>query len=397
MSISEVAFSGKILAGRLNSFHENRAYPIFDSGVIDFFDECARKLRKSENVSEFKDLLTFAFFCRGSALRQSVGAYECSTDRLGWGLSVHVAPANVPVNLAYTLLFGLLSGNKCLVRASSKNFRQLNVFYEILKSIGNEEKFAEIYDRFCIIDCDYDDPNWLALVRDADVRIVWGGDKTVTKIRQIPSQPKAVELVFPDRQSLCVLNADAIAALSEAQLHQLAIKFYNDTLLLDQSACSSPLQILWLESNSNEAQIARFWECVAWAEKELGAIGVKKYIDKLTRVGRKSDQLADLRIREYGLGVTVANGIANTMEDIRLGFYIEKKIESIQSIFDSVSNKTQTLTYFGVDPQDIKSCLMRLGCKGIDRVVPVGMALDIGFYWDGKDILRILSRRIAIS
>jgi hypothetical protein len=196
---------------------------------------------------------------------------------------------------------------------------------------------------------------------------------------------------------LCVLNADAIAALSEAQLHQLAIKFYNDTLLLDQSACSSPLQILWLESNSNEAQIARFWECVAWAEKELGAIGVKKYIDKLTRVGRKSDQLADLRIREYGLGVTVANGIANTMEDIRLGFYIEKKIESIQSIFDSVSNKTQTLTYFGVDPQDIKSCLMRLGCKGIDRVVPVGMALDIGFHWDGKDILRILSRRIAIS
>ena len=397
MSIDGHNFSGKILAGRLGSLHENKAFPVFDSGVIEFFDECARRLRKSENVSEFKDLLTFAFFCRSSALRQLSSTYDCSEERLGWGMSVHVAPANVPVNLAYTLLFGLLSGNKCLVRASSKNFRQLNVFYEVLKSIGNEDAFAEIYDRFCIVDCDYSDPMWLALVQDADARIVWGGDKTVREIRQIPSQPKAVELVFPDRQSLCVLSADAIAVMSEDQLQQLAIKFYNDTLLLDQNACSSPLQLLWLESNGNEAQIARFWECVAWAEKELGAIGVKKYIDKLTRVGRKHDKLAELRIREYGLGVTVASGTANTMEDVRLGFYIEKKIQSIESIFDFVSNKTQTLTYFGVNPQDIKSCLMRLGCKGIDRIVPVGAALDIGFHWDGKDILQILSRRIVLS
>ena len=35
--------------------------------------------------------------------------------------------------------------------------------------------------------------------------------------------------------------------------------------------------------------------------------------------------------------------------------------------------------------------------NGIDRIVPIGQALDINFYWDGYDINRILTRVIDIK
>ena len=35
--------------------------------------------------------------------------------------------------------------------------------------------------------------------------------------------------------------------------------------------------------------------------------------------------------------------------------------------------------------------------RGIDRIVPIGQALDIGFEWDGYDLNKILSRVIALK
>ena len=35
--------------------------------------------------------------------------------------------------------------------------------------------------------------------------------------------------------------------------------------------------------------------------------------------------------------------------------------------------------------------------SGVDRIVPIGTALDIGPIWDGYDIIKILSREIEIK
>jgi hypothetical protein len=34
---------------------------------------------------------------------------------------------------------------------------------------------------------------------------------------------------------------------------------------------------------------------------------------------------------------------------------------------------------------------------GVDRIVPIGTALDIGIYWDGYDLIRTLSRVILVN
>lgn len=57
-----------------------------------------------------------------------------------------------------------------------------------------------------------------------------------------------------------------------------------------------------------------------------------------------------------------------------------------------VTSQVQTLTYFGVSREELTSFVQQNRVRGIDRIVPVGEAMDIGLIWDGYDLIRTLSR-----
>ena len=60
--------------------------------------------------------------------------------RLGRGLIFHICPSNVPTNFAYSMIFGLLSGNNNIIRLPSKNFFQVKIITKFLKKrFGGEE------------------------------------------------------------------------------------------------------------------------------------------------------------------------------------------------------------------------------------------------------------------
>ena len=72
-------------------------------------------------------------------------------------------------------------------------------------------------------------------------------------------------------------------------------------------------------------------------------------------------------------------------------------ISDLNSLKNIVSNKFQTLTYFGLNKSDIINFIVKNRLSGIDRVVPIGKALDIGVFWDGYDILGSLTRIIDVE
>jgi hypothetical protein len=399
MSIANLqGFEGSCLAGGLFHLSTDKAYPVFDPVVLQFFDELSKVIRKSPDAKRFSDLQTFAFFCRRASLKRYQKHYSADQLRLGWGLSVHVAPANVPVNLAFTLLFGLLAGNKCLVRAPTQPFDQLNLLYKALNSVCQLECFSEFSGRFAVVSCDYTHSDWLEALALADTRVIWGGDDTVQEIRRIQGASKCIEVAFPDRTSFCVVDAAEIAQISQHELELLAEGFFNDTLLMDQNACSSPISIFWLNSNGHDDVVVKFWSSVAGAEHRLGPLGVKKYIDKLAAVGRLVNDKIHLSLTEFGLGVLVDTGESKyDSSEVRLGYFCEHRVDSISDLIPYITRKTQTITYFGVDPGLIADSLVAAGVLGVDRVVPIGKALDLGFIWDGKDIIKTLSRRISVQ
>jgi hypothetical protein len=74
------------------------------------------------------------------------------------------------------------------------------------------------------------------------------------------------------------------------------------------------------------------------------------------------------------------------------GYFYEYTTTNLDDIAPIVTNKFQTLTYFGLPREELASFVQRNRLSGIDRIVPVGEAMDIGLIWDGYDLIRTLSR-----
>ena len=82
----------------------------------------------NENCSSHKFLSTYSG-CK-DALK-----YYSKNILLGRGNIFHIAPSNVPMNFAYSLAFGLLSGNNNIVRIPSRNFFQVDILCKIFKKV----------------------------------------------------------------------------------------------------------------------------------------------------------------------------------------------------------------------------------------------------------------------
>ena len=62
-----------------------------------------------------------------------------------------------------------------------------------------------------------------------------------------------------------------------------------------------------------------------------------------------------------------------------------------------ISNRYQTITYFGIDADKLAENFIDASVEGIDRIVPVGNGLHLDLIWDGYDIIRMLSRIIEVK
>ena len=79
------------------------------------------------------------------------------------------------------------------------------------------------------------------------------------------------------------------------------------------------------------------------------------------------------------------------------GLFYSFELEDINSLADIVNNKYQTLTYYGVDRNILENFIIENSVTGIDRIVPVGRALDMDLVWDGYDVISYLSRIVDIK
>jgi hypothetical protein len=74
------------------------------------------------------------------------------------------------------------------------------------------------------------------------------------------------------------------------------------------------------------------------------------------------------------------------------GYFYEYVTNNLDDVAPIVTRKYQTLTRFGVEKAVLASLVERHRMTGIDRIVPVGAAMDIGLTWDGYELIRTLSR-----
>ena len=162
----------------------------------------------------------------------------------------HITPSNIPTNFAYSLIFGLLTGNSNIVKVPSNKFHEVDIICSVINLILKNKKFRKIKDRILILRYKNNDSLTREISLKCDARIIWGGDKTINSIRKFELNERAREITFSDRYSICVINLNKLPLNNISIYKKLALDFYNDTYLVDQNACSSPHLIIWYGKNN---------------------------------------------------------------------------------------------------------------------------------------------------
>ena len=370
---------------------------IFDKLIINFLSELSNNILTNNKNRKYIDLNYFGFWCRKQNLLKIYKDNFYEKNRVGVGIIYHVPPSNVPLNFAYSLSFGLLSGNINIVRLPSKNFLQINIICKIIKKLLLKKKFNLLKNKIIFIKYPSTNNKISEFISNkVDGRIIWGGDRTVNLFKNLKTRPKCVNLYFPDRYSISLVNSNKI---NRKNIDDLVKKFYDDTLTMDQMGCSSPIGVVWLGKKKDMKNL--FW-------KKLDLIIRENYDSDFEIINLKLNNLFNLAINKNininNLEKKYSSLFKFKTKDINADFkthnfgfgtFFEAKINSIREIKKLSNKKLQTLTTFGVNPEKIIKEISFINFQGIDRIVPIGRAFDMSVIWDGQDIIRRLSRIIS--
>jgi len=365
-----------------------------------FLDNLSHELKSIKNIKKFPDLMSLSFWCRLNHIEKLKTKYLLSENRLGFGLVFHITPSNIPTNFAYSLIFGLLTGNSNIVKVPSKNFEQIDIICNVIKKILEKQKNF-LKNKITIVRYNKNDEFTKNISSMCNVRVIWGGDKTINSLREFKINERAFDITFADRYSFCVIDSLKISKLNKIELKNLANKFYNDTYLVDQNACSSPHLIIWLGKKKEKAKNC-FWDNVYEVVKNKYHLTDSAAVDKYTDLCAYSSKLNNIGniINKNNLIYRIQLKSVNKENHLlrgKWGLFFEYSADNLDKIKNIINNKYQTLTYFGVDKNKIRDFIINNNLKGIDRVVPIGQSLDIGLQWDGIDIVNIMSRGINIK
>ena len=380
----------------------NKAIAPYSDIVCEFLADISISLKKKNDISNYPDLIAFSFWCRKanlSILKKKF--YQTSHIRMGRGIIFHVSPSNVPVNFAFSLCFGLLAGNSNIVRVSSKYMSQVEIICEVINALLNQPRYLALKDHISIVQYEYSDRVTSLLSSLCDARIIWGGDKTIQDIRQYPIAPRCIDIAFSDRYSISVLDSHTIEKITPQEISKLAADFYNDAYTMDQNACSSPHIVFWHGNPSLKGK-ERFWNAVyevAAIKYELTEIkAVDKYSKLLDESIRDSNIIKVVNMENLLIYVEIKELNKNLHQYRGInGLFYSFELKEINDLADIVNNKYQTLTYYGVDKKILENFIIENNVSGIDRIVPVGRALDMDIIWDGYDIISYLSRIVDIK
>lgn len=391
---------------KLGKFISNYEVTVpFNNLIIDFIDDIAQSINRDKKISTMTDIKSFGFWARRKNLVSMKENFLNGGFRSAIGLIFHVPPTNTPINLVYSLFFGLITGNANIVKVPSKFYFQSNYLIKLIEKTLKKKKYLKLksmiyFAKYSSLSNEL--TNIISL--SVDRRIIWGGDSTVKNLKKFITKPNCIDYTFPDRYSFSVVNYDKFINLSLEDSKRLVKNFFNDSYIFDQNACSSPHLIAWYSDKKiNDQNKNKFWKLLENVIKSENinypnSVIIDKYDVLISNI------ISFSNVKKYNffsknLSVIDLKSIHKNNSDQRgiWGLFYQINIKNLNEIFKISSKKYQTLTYFGFDKNFFTNFLKEKPINGIDRIVPIGRALEMSNNWDGFDFFKILTRNIDIK
>ncbi|MYN29773.1 acyl-CoA reductase [Duganella levis] len=374
----------------------------FDPALVDFVIAFGKSIlldRESRNYPELVVLGNFFRAANIARLKEALATDDGSAC-FGRGLVFHIAPSNVDSVFLYSSLLSLLCGNVNLIRISRNAGPQLSF---VLAKLAATLAQSELKGRFYVLTYEHDDAITMQISTHCHMRVVWGGDATVRKIRSLALRPTAAELCFPDRFSAAMLNADAVNALDAGALDELCGRFYNDAIWFAQQACSSPRLVAWIGgAEACTAARQRFWQAFAQLlphkdyENSPG-MAMDRFVTACLVATEPSYQETSALLFPTRILLDNTPLAAAKHYHCGNGLFYEQCFDEAPAFLRTLSDQEQTLSVFGYSAQEMAPWLGELPMRALDRITKIGQALDFGVIWDGTNLLQAFTRRISIQ
>jgi hypothetical protein len=373
----------------------------FSNEVVLFLDFFSKHLNILNNKKKFVDVQALSFFCRKKNILNLKQKYTDNSVRFGLGKLFHITPSNIPTNFAYSLIFGLISGNSNIVKIPSKKYEEIELICESINKVLKNKNFSIIRNMIAIVRYNKFDLWTKNFSMICDARLIWGGDKTIHEVKQYETKINNIDIPFSDRYSISLINSEQFLKLNDLEKKNLIKNFYNDTYSVDQNACSSPHLVLWKGSSYIKAKNL-FWNLLSQIVKQNYNPPLISSIDSYSRLIKElitnKEVFSNKRLNKSLYVVTLKKLTKKFLPKKTVwGFFFESRIKDFKEINYVANRKLQTLTYFGFSRENLKIFFKKNNLNGIDRVVPIGQALNINLIWDGYDLNRMLSREIDFS
>jgi Acyl-CoA reductase (LuxC) len=385
--------------------------PPFDPALIEVLAGLSKQILANPVLKQNVGCVALAYWLRKANLQRLKQAFDQRTAQLAdadavtatyvvpVGQVLHIAPANVDTLFVYSWALSFICGNYNIVRVSE---RQSPIVTELMGCLNQLMLEAPLLrDRNRFVTYAHQGQITAELSQWCNHRVVWGGDDTVRAIRAVPLNPHASERVFSSKFSYALLDAAAVQQLSETTLGQLAANFFNDMFVFDQMACSSPHIVFWLGDAATMAAVMPQFN--AALEREITrrdpqdvsiATAVKRFNTVAARV---IDE--DLQVdRQYRGFIALAQRQGPIRKDHSgSGILNHCHLAQIQDIVQFATCGDQTITHFGLTAAQLQELAYQVGTRGVDRLVPVGQALNFSPDWDGYNLLDDFTRRVVVQ
>ena len=385
----------QILAGTYPP--EESANKLFAPAAMDFLEELSKLFMKDPDYRQYPEIYALGFWCRRAHIEKIRSRYGGGSRR-GRGLTLHIAPSNMPTMFAYSWITSLLAGNPNVVRLSGRESEITAATLRGIEQVLSMPGFERLHRENSFVTFPRGHGALEELSLQAKARVVWGGDGTVRSICSIPKGEDCIDITFPDKYSVALLKVSEFRNIEERELKHLAHLFYNDTYGADQNACSSPRTVFWIsEKDADDTEQIRdkWWNAVAEEAKAYDLqpwMTMEKY-RMLCRNYALHEGLGPVRKWGNRLYVVPCGAYEGNLSELqaRFGLFYEREIDSIDEMIPFMEAKIQTIVSSGDDQEEIYEEIRSADCPGVDRVVAIGEALDFSTVWDRKDLVELLS------
>ncbi len=378
----------KLLLDKKNSLHQR--YP--DSGLPYIAAWC----RKS-NITQVLEN-SFGSIQALDQYNTRVNGIIKSYRAFPRGLAVHWMAGNVPTIGFLSLIQGLLTKNRNIIKApSSSSDTLLADLLDHLSTVGCDNTYCgkNLTQSIAVIRYDHSRTKvGEALSNQADIRIFWGSDQSVAKLKSLPAKLSSTDIIFSNKTSFMVIDH---STLKTGNLQKIAKQAAIDISVFEQKACASP-HTLFLETTEDE-------DLDTFAHLLLQALGnTLKIIPKRTPSSKESSAILNLRT-QYDMfhKAWYSDGLEFTIlsdTDMKFGppvgnrtMFI-RKIDNLEKIADILPDNIQTVGILA-ELSRFDTLTALFAEKGVQRFAKIGTMTHFEIPWDGYFLPQYLVRWVS--